>query len=139
MRHWHRRLDMLADKDKEKADQGEIGVHVEIIVFLQRVLHCTSCLLALLLLLLLVLYTKRGSCHLIDPRLYGFFRRSSGDVDQDGDEGGKDDEEGGDDGGDGKFEYVTSNEKGSSQVSSTIVGSYGLHYIPFLTRDCKCK
>lgn len=33
-----------------------------------------------------------------------------------GDGDGKNDEDGGDDGGDGKFEYVTSNERGSSQV-----------------------
>ena len=41
--------------------------------------------------------------------------RQAGDGDQD--DVGKDDEEGGDDGGDGKFEYVASNERGSSQVS----------------------
>eukprot|EP00903_Cladosiphon_okamuranus_P014927 g13820.t2 len=60
MRHWHRRLDMLADKEKDGLNDDE------------------------------------------------------GDGNQD--DAGKQNEEGGDDGADGKFEYVTSHERGSSQV-----------------------
>lgn len=118
MRHWHRRLDMLADKDKdtegENAEQGEILCRVvyQWYGLAWNIVFRDACLLAVLSCYntFFLCVCRRRVFLLICVSV-----RQAGDGDQD--DVGKDDEEGGDDGGDGKFEYVTSNERGSSQVS----------------------
>lgn len=52
---------------------------------------------------------------------FDFIHRHSLCVDGDADKDIGEDDEGGDDGGDGKFEYVTSEEKGSSQVQQYLL------------------